>query len=265
MIPITRNLINNPVTRPALRPDTGYAYKLRSVKGVIAHWTANQSIGADSSAHARYFQNGSPAGKGIFRAASAHYVVDDHSIIQCIPENEAAYHCGDTPKGYYMSEGKKMLEGEPPTPRGVSHTPNLYTIGFEMCVNADGVWERTYANSVELAALILLRHNLNISHLYRHFDITSKPCPNMFIDLEPWERFLFDVAKVIGFHEARGIIGRGIVNAPELNVRERPGVEFPIRYKLAFGEPVLMLAKVGNWVQIGEGEWINFKYVKSSE
>jgi len=64
--------------------------RLREVRGLVLHWVANP--GSTAKANRDFFE-GRKHGKNGY--GSAHYIVDmDGSIIQCIPENEMAYHCG---------------------------------------------------------------------------------------------------------------------------------------------------------------------------
>jgi len=65
--------------------------KIAKVKGVVVHWTANLSKGADAQANRNYFNTTT-------RAASAHLNVDDKELIACLPwkkgEAEVGYHVG---------------------------------------------------------------------------------------------------------------------------------------------------------------------------
>ncbi|MEL6866296.1 MAG: N-acetylmuramoyl-L-alanine amidase, partial [Bacteroidota bacterium] len=87
MLPITKQFLTHRRTRPALRNRSWYT--IRQLKGIVAHWTANRSRGADAMANRNYFNTTD-------RYASAHYIIDDHSIIQCLPDHEVAYHVGGT-------------------------------------------------------------------------------------------------------------------------------------------------------------------------
>lgn len=172
MLNITDALLSN-----YNRPKT----KLISLKGIVVHWTANTNKGADAIRNRNYFQNLLPNGSQT-TYASAHYVVDDHSIIRCIPDDELAYHVGAakyTPTGDIL---RKHTNGK-------TYTPNYFTIGIEMCVNTDGIWERTYKNTVELVSFLLKKFQLTTAQLYRHYDITGKNCPAMMIEEENWKQF----------------------------------------------------------------------------
>ncbi|MBC7193913.1 N-acetylmuramoyl-L-alanine amidase [Marinobacter sp.] len=156
-------------------------------KALVIHWTANLSRGADATANRNYFEN-HPENK-----VSAHYIVDDHQVVQCIPEDEMAYHVGA--KVYR----KRALQE-------LGSYPNNCTIGIETCVNADGDFKKTYQNLVELTASILKRHGWGTDRLWRHFDVTGKDCPKFFVTdataksygfpgaTAGWEKFKRDVS-----------------------------------------------------------------------
>jgi N-acetylmuramoyl-L-alanine amidase CwlA len=153
--------------------------KLLKIKGVVIHYTGNTGRGANAVANRNYFNNTTTY-------ASAHYIVDDHSIIRCIPDNEVAWHVGAksyTPIGMTIKENA---------------TPNYYLIGIEMCVNSDGDWNKTYQYTAELAAFLLRKYNLTMDNLYRHYDITGKLCPAMMVNNAEWSKFRLAVATVIG-------------------------------------------------------------------
>ncbi|ADI02436.1 MAG TPA: hypothetical protein GXX39_10400 [Syntrophothermus lipocalidus] len=132
-------------------------------KGLVIHWTANRSYGANARRNRDYFEN-HPEKK-----VAAHYTVDDSEVVQCVPENEMAYHVG----------GQKYTEK---ALRILGSYPNSTTIGIEMCVNRDGDFAKTYKQTVQLAAEVLKRHNLGTGDLWRHYDVTGKDCPRYFVD-----------------------------------------------------------------------------------
>jgi len=132
-------------------------------KGLVIHWTANRSPGANARRNRDYFEN-HPEKK-----VAAHYIVDDTEVVQCVPEDEMAYHVG----GKSYTENALRLLGP---------YPNSTTIGIEMCVNSDGDFVKTYRRTVELAADVLRRHGWGPGDLWRHYDITGKDCPRYFVE-----------------------------------------------------------------------------------
>lgn len=251
-----RQLLTNALTRPALRK-TKANYMLRQVRGIVAHWTANLAKGADAAANVRYFQNGCPGPGGSTRAASAHYVVDDRTVIQCLPDIEVGFHVGDKPRGKRTPTGTKIMEGF----RGL--TPNYFLIGFEMCVNAGSMWEFTYQHSAALAAELLVKYQLQAHrHLYRHYDITGKLCPQMMIDDHAWNTFRLCVAQHQEVLER--IAWPAVVSSPdgELNVRSGPGSKYALLYPMLNTERVLVYELREGWALIGPDRWVSANYLQ---
>lgn len=174
-------------------------YKLYEKRALVIHYTANYAEGANDIANARYFirpaewehnqwENKGTDDKFIF--ASAHYVVDMDSIQLVIPENEVAWHVGAT--SYTKFAQQKFT-----APNGKC-MPNYYTIGIEMCVNKGNDWIKTCDNTADLAADIMIRNNIPMDMVIRHYDVTGKLCPKPFVDdPKAWQDFKALVAKKI--------------------------------------------------------------------
>jgi len=221
---------------------------LKALRGIVIHWTANESRGANALANRSYFNQA-------FRAASAHYIVDDSNIVQCMPDLEVAYHCGDRPRGVYQAAGLKLMTGYSRT------TPNFFTIGVEMCVNADGYWPSTYHHTVDLVARLFLAHQLPNGSIFRHRDITGKACPRPFLDALSWNKFLDDVqVEIISLTLERYRIGT--VTAKNLNVRPGPGNFSKVLSVLDQGDRVLWTTELNGWGQIADNAWISLNFVK---
>ena len=251
MIQIDRQLLTHTFTRPAIRPKSKASgeYSIKEVRAIVAHWTANTDKGADARANRNYFNNGSPGPKGAVRAASAHYCVDDHSIIQCLPDHEVGFHVGAKT---YLPAGIDLI-------RGTSLTPNHFTVGFEMCVNIDGDWAKTYDNSARLAAWLLLKHGLGVDQLLRHHDITGKDCPKMMLERLVWEKFKADVWQYRMYYAAKDLFAFRVASK-ELNVRSGPGTAQPPLYALPKCEIVLAPGDGvtrREWVEIENGKFVN--------
>jgi len=245
MLTIKADLLTKDKNRPALR-NRSY-YSLRELRGVIAHWTANKNKGADAQANRNYFNNNTD------RYASAHYIVDDQEIIQAIPDNEVGYHVG---ANVYKPDGERMRAGSP------SLTPNYFVIGFEMCVNSDGDWNKTYRNSVELAAHLLRKHGFTTNDLYRHFDITGKDCPNMLLTPATWGKFKTDVTTAMRDDPAPQL-EQGRTTPKDLNVRTGPGTSYNAVAKLPLNTTVNIFEKRDGWLRIGAGRWVSANYVET--
>ncbi|MFC8688130.1 N-acetylmuramoyl-L-alanine amidase family protein [Brevibacillus porteri] len=147
----------NKFSRPAI--------KLKSVRGIVMHYTASPSAPAINIV--KYF-DGLKYQKEIpdARYASAHYSVDDHYIYQAIPDDEMAYHCGSKT---YTSEAIKRL----------GTYPNNCTIGIEMCIDKNGnITEKTFQKSVELAVILCKKFGLTENDIWTHHGTVGwKKCP----------------------------------------------------------------------------------------
>jgi N-acetylmuramoyl-L-alanine amidase CwlA len=251
-IKIKQALITHPLTRPAIRTVNGKHYKLRAVRAIISHWTANTNRGANAMANRNYFNNGSPGPGGTFRAASAHYCVDSNEIVQCLPDDEVGFHIGGS---RYYESGRRIMAGYK------SLTPNYFAIGFEMCVNSDGDWNKTYQSSAKLAAYLLFKHKLTINDLLRHYDITGKDCPKMMIAENEWQKFKDTVSEHLAI--LNKVCFHARVGASNLNARSGPGTQHQVVRVLNQGEPVVCYpgASTNGWVPIGENEFVNSKYL----
>lgn len=139
---------------------------LREFAGVTIHETSNWSQGANARMHALYLQ-----GAGQNNEVSWHYSVDSYSAYQSIPENEKAWHAGDTQNGI----------------------GNASTIAIEICDNPDGNFDQAMANAEWLAANILFRHNIHLvsGSLFQHHDFSTygKNCPITIRDTGRWSEF----------------------------------------------------------------------------
>jgi uncharacterized protein YraI len=243
---ISQDFLTKDRNRPALRDTDGYA--IRTIRGIIVHWTANPNPGADAKAHQRYFNNVTS------RFASAHYVVDDKIAIQCIPDNEVAFHVGDNADNN-RPDGLRL--------RGnTGLTANYFVIGFEMCVNSDGDWNKTYKNSVELAAKLLRKYQFTTTDLYRHHDITGKDCPKMMIEEAPWQAFKRAVEQAMA-DDPQPPFAQGRVTPPELNVRTGAAITFPVVERIKQGSTVFLWEELNGWYRIGTNRWVSKNYIET--
>lgn len=119
--------------------------------GVTIHETANTTKGAGALNHAKYLQ-----GSGANKTVSWHYCIDDTLATRSIPENEVAWHSGNS-KGNYN------------------------TIAIEICVNSDGDFKKAILNAAELTADILKRNKITKTnyqeYVFQHYYWSGKNCP----------------------------------------------------------------------------------------
>lgn len=247
MIPITLDFLTSR-NRPK--------QPLTKLKGIVIHYTGNFSRGANAQANRNYFNKDIRVnGKNIF--ASAHYVVDDQKVIQCIPDEEVAFHCGAVAGLPYTALANKIRENK---------STNYFLLGIEMCVNVDSTWEKTYQNTVELTASLMVKHSLGIEDVYRHFDITHKICPRMMVeDPQAWVRFKNDVVRALS-PNALFMIKTAKVLAKELNVRSTPvydrkAPKINFLKSIPRNQVVQIYGEDNGWARIGQNEWVNAQYL----
>jgi len=179
-------LTKNPYSRTGMkRPRT---------RALVAHWVANP--GTSAMFNRDYFESlkhGFPDASADKTYASTQYIIGiDGEVIQCMPEDEIAYHCGSMS---YTPEAKELFRGYCTHP----DSPNLATIGVEWC-HPDWSGEftlETLESAVELYAEMVYRHLIPTEHIVTHHWIVGwKNCPRWFVEHpEEFDDFRVEVAK----------------------------------------------------------------------
>lgn len=156
--------------------------------GVAIHWTGNENIGANAMANRDWCES--------FRGykVAAHLFVDDKTIVEAVPLNEIAYHCGSATSNTELA--KTMFNSQ----------QNKYLIGVEWCVNRDANMAQTYRNMIGITSYLFAVFGWDFSMLFRHYDMTGKLCPAFFSDnqysmryglgpsaLDAWVKFQRDI------------------------------------------------------------------------
>jgi len=169
------NITKSHITNGASRPGT----KLKSVRRIVIHWTANRAKGAGAKAHLRFFNKPSTT-------SSYHYIVENREVTQLIPTDEISHHSGKfwgrTREGI---EWQRFSELEP--------NPNYHSVSIAMCVNVDSDFGKTFFATAKLTAQLLCDFGLSIGDIFRHFDLTRKKCPLMLVEPEGWALFIHAV------------------------------------------------------------------------
>lgn len=168
------------------RPQT----KLTKVTHIVIHWVGNANTSA--MANRNYFE--SLRDKGTY--ASSHYIIGlEGEVLQCVPEDEIAYHAKEA---------------------------NSYSLGIENCHSSwDGRFNsKTYISLIELCAQLCKKYNLDPEEaLLRHYDITKKICPKYYVEhTEAWLRLKQDVKRAMQpqrsderlVESVKGMIDKGV-------------------------------------------------------
>lgn len=134
---------------------------------IVIHYTANN--GDTAMNNAKYFYD-------TYRGASAHYFVDENETVQVVLDKDIAWHCGATT---YVH----------------SYCRNANSIGIEMCSRIDSfgnyyIKDEVVENTISLVKELMKTHNIPLTNVLRHYDVTGKICPAPFVnDNSLWEDF----------------------------------------------------------------------------
>lgn len=133
---------------------------------IVVHNTANDASANNEISYMR--TNGNEV--------SFHAAVDDKEIVQGIPYNRNAWHCGD-------GNGKGNRDG----------------IAIEICYSKSGVAKFVAAerNAAEYIASLLKQYGWGIDKVTKHQDYNGKYCPHRTLDMG-WNRFLDMVQEFMG-------------------------------------------------------------------
>lgn len=159
----------------ANRKNYGSARGAHNISYIVIHYTGND--GDHDEGNANYFKNN-------VVNASAHYFVDDDSITLSVPELFTAWSVGGTKWKDCSTTGGGTMYGK---------ITNANSISVEMCdTKKDGRYqasEKTMENTATLVKSLMKKYNIDINHVYRHFDVTGKHCPAYLMNPSAWEEF----------------------------------------------------------------------------
>lgn len=137
--------------------------KQPKIEYIVVHWVGNANTSA--LANRNYFENLRITHK---TQASAHYIVGlNGEVIQCIPDDEVAFHSGN----YNM---------------------NRKSIGIENChPDWTGKFtDMTYYSLLDLVVSLCKKYRISADKVIRHYDVTGKCCPKYFVEHNAeWEGF----------------------------------------------------------------------------
>ena len=153
-------------------------------KYIVIHYTGNKTDKATSNGN--YFKNAN-------RGASAHYFVDDTTVVQVVSENDTAWAVG-------RNYGSNNLFGK---------CTNSNSISIEMCSTNGRISNATYQNTVALVKSLMKKYNIDAAHVVRHWDVCSKSCPGWTgwgangTNASIWNQFKKDIAEMEGVETVR--------------------------------------------------------------
>jgi len=108
---------------------------------------------------------------------SYHVAIDDKEVIQAIPFNRNAWHCGD---GGGSTDPNALKKG------------NRLSIGIEICYSKSGGVRYGVAeeNAVQYVAKLLKQFGWGIERVKKHQDWNGKYCPHRILAEDRWNSFL---------------------------------------------------------------------------
>ncbi|MFF5815857.1 peptidoglycan recognition protein family protein [Lysinibacillus capsici] len=120
---------------------------------------------------------------------SYHVAVDDKEVIQAIPFNRNAWHCGD---GGGDKDPNALKKG------------NRLSIGIEICYSKSGGARYGVAeeNAVQYIAKLLKQYGWSIERVKKHQDWSGKYCPHRILAEERWDSFLKRIEKAMKLKES---------------------------------------------------------------
>ena len=154
-------------------------------KYITIHSTSNEKSTAENER--AWLEN-----KSNTRNASWHYAVDENYIIQALPDEEEAWHCG-------TEEGNK------------------HSISIEICESGDR--KAAVDNAVCLTAKKMREHSIPLENIKQHFQWNGKNCPRILRDEKyvkngiDWQYFMEEVKKRL--ESDREMVYRSVEEIPE--------------------------------------------------
>ena len=154
----------------------GGTRKAGDIRYLIYHYTGNKGDTA--------LNNGKYYSQKVSPPASAHYFVDDREVVQSVGDLTIAWAVG----GGKWSDCAKTDGG-----KFYGIAKNANSISIEMCgtksKDSREASETTLENAAALGRLLMMRYNIPLENVIRHFDVTGKYCPAYLMDNEKWAAF----------------------------------------------------------------------------
>ena len=102
---------------------------------------------------------------------SYHYAVDDKEVVQGVPTNRNAWHCGDG---------------------SAANSGNRTSIGIEICYSKSGGerYKKAEALAIKFVAQLLHERNWGVDRVKKHQDWSGKYCPHRILEEGRWQSVL---------------------------------------------------------------------------
>ena len=158
-------------------------HRIKEVLGIVMHWTANPKANAEQNRN--YFESRKNGNDGY---GSAHYIIgQDGTVVQCIPTDEIAYHCGSSQKDpasgkVYTDYARKKFKQYAEDYK--TNSPNYCTISIELCpIDDHGHFTNlTIDVAVALCSDLCKHFNLKAEDVTTHHAVVGwKDCPRLWV------------------------------------------------------------------------------------
>lgn len=115
----------------------------KEIDTIVVHYTGNNGDTAENNGN--YFKNNAVG-------VSSHYFVDDTTVVRSVGDCNIAWHAGDW---------------------GI----NCRSIGVEIAGSTTECTGRTLANVILLVQRLMLKYDISVDRVIRHYDCNGKLCP----------------------------------------------------------------------------------------
>ena len=150
-------------TIQAMRNNYGTKRNTSDIRYLVIHYTGNAGDLAENNG--KYFKNN-------LVKASAHYFVDDTTVVQSVPDHYVAWSVGGKKYPDADQTGGGRLYGK---------ATNANTLNIELCGTAGSgkaqPSAKTITNALTLTKSLMNKYNIPQARVIRHFDVTGKSCP----------------------------------------------------------------------------------------
>jgi N-acetylmuramoyl-L-alanine amidase CwlA len=216
----------------------------RKILFIVLHYVGQKSTAINNGIHF----------KDVDHQASAHYFVDEINCVQVVEDKNVSWHCGTT--GIYKH----------------AICRNSNSIGIEMCCNRDAngnlfIEQLTIDNTIELIKELMVKYNIPVENIVRHYDVTGKLCPAPYVNEQNWAEFkskLID-QKVVPIEQIKSLFQSyqvQVTATPNLRKREQPNTNSKILGNYPTNSIVTIVDKYNNWGKDLNGTWICLDYTR---
>lgn len=239
----------------ANRKNYGGRRSLAVIKYIGIHYTGNDGDSAD--ANANYFK------KNIVKA-SAHYFVDDTSVVQSVPDDHVAWSVGGKKYANCTKTGGGTFYGK---------CTNTNSISVELCdtVKNGSVYPsaKTIENALILVRKLMKKYNIPAARVIRHFDVTGKACPAYWSGTPAkdalWKKEFHDKLSENVLETPSASAGKTDykvkITASSLNVRSGPGTSYKNVTSVKKNQVYTIVEEKGSWGKLKSGAgWISLAY-----